>query len=101
MRSSTPRSKVWRQEGFSDFIQGTFGNAGHNLYVSRAGVLQRIHQHDITGNGYFDLVFCNSHDDGECPPILGYTSPFDDGSRIELPSGGARAAVVADLNGNG
>ncbi|MDP7743019.1 MAG: VCBS repeat-containing protein [Lentisphaeria bacterium] len=101
MSSSTPRSKVWRQAGFADFIDGTFGNAGHNLYVSRAGVLQRIHQHDITGNGYFDLVFCNSHDDGECPPIYGYSTPFDEESRIELPSGGARAGVIADLNGNG
>jgi len=34
---------TWITQGFDGFIRGTFGNAGHNLYVSRAGILQRIH----------------------------------------------------------
>jgi len=51
---------TWTTRGFESFRQGQFGNAGQNLYVSRAGVLQRIHQYDLNGNGYLDLVFCNT-----------------------------------------
>ena len=67
---------VWRQRGFEDFITGRFGNAGQNLYVSRAGVLQRIHQHDFNKDGYFDLVFCNDHDHGESAPTYVYRDPM-------------------------
>ena len=51
--------KAWVTEGFEAFRRGTFGNAGQNLYVSRAGVLQRIYQYDLDKNGCFDLVFAN------------------------------------------
>src|SRR5512139_494755 len=45
---------VWRQRSFEDFSRGTFGNAGQNLYVSRAGVLQRIFRFDLNGDGFMD-----------------------------------------------
>ena len=47
----------WVTEGFEQFSRGTFGNAGQNLYVSKAGVLQRIYQFDLDKNGWTDLVF--------------------------------------------
>ena len=87
--------------GFHDFRQGTFGNGGHNLYVSRAGILQRIHQYDLNRDGYLDLVFCNSQNHGEKPPAYVYRNPLGEAERIELPSDGARSGVVADLNGDG
>lgn len=59
--------EVWVTHGFEGFRGGTFGNAGHNLYVSRSGVLQRVHQFDLTGNGCVDLVFPNSQGHWECP----------------------------------
>ena len=46
----------WVTSGFEGFRQGTFGNGGQNIYVSKAGVLQRIHQPDINRNGYIDLL---------------------------------------------
>jgi len=95
------QNQVWRQEGFSEFIKGTLGNGGHNIYVSKAGVLQRIHQFDINGDGYVDLVFANSHDTIEKPPAYVYQDPFDNEKHIELASGGARDGIVADLNGDG
>ena len=49
----------WITEGFEAFRAGKFGNGGQNIYVSRKGVLQRIFQHDLNHNGYFDLVFAN------------------------------------------
>ena len=92
---------VWTTRGFESFRRGTFGNAGHNLYVSRAGVLQRIHQFDLNGNGYFDLVFCNDHPHHEQPPTYVYTDPLGTRTLQEVPSDGARTGAVADLNGNG
>ena len=41
----------WETVGFQGFRQGSFGNGGQNLYVSRGGVLQRILQSDINGDG--------------------------------------------------
>jgi len=49
-------ARQWTTTGFDGFSKGTFGNAGQNFYVSRAGVLQCIHQFDLNRNGYFDLV---------------------------------------------
>src|SRR6186997_1125284 len=67
---------IWRQRGFEDFRQGTFGNSGQNLYVSRAGVLQRIFQFDLNRDGFLDLVFCNSHGKLEHPPVFVYPQPL-------------------------
>ena len=92
---------VWTTRGFESFRRGTFGNAGHNLYVSKAGVLQRIYQFDLNGDGYFDLVFCNDHPHHEQPPTYVYTDPLGARTRQEVPSDGARTGAVADLNGDG
>ena len=93
--------KTWRTTGFEGFRQGTCGNAGQNLYVSRAGVLQRIHQYDLNGDGYLDLIFCNSQNHWEKPPAYVYRDPLGEVGRVELPSDGARSGVVSDLNGDG
>ena len=93
--------QVWTTQGFEDFRRGTFGNSGQNLYVSRAGVLQRIHQYDLNRNGYLDLVICNSQPHGEQPPSYLYDDPLGAAVRTELPGEGAWSGAVADLNGNG
>ena len=94
-------SKTWVTRGFEGFSRGSMGNAGHNLYVSRAGVLQRIYQFDLNGDGYIDLVFSNDHDHGEKPPALSYRDPLGRCEAIQIPADGARAGTVADLNGDG
>ena len=91
----------WITRGFEAFRRGTFGNAGQNLYVSRAGILQRIHLFDFNRDGYVDLLFCNSQEDWDEPPAYVYTRPLTDGARIELPAEGSVTGVVADLNGDG
>ena len=58
----------WVTEGFEGFSKGEFGNGGQNIYVSRAGVLQRIYQYDLTHNGYMDLVFANCQNHNEAAP---------------------------------
>ncbi len=47
---------IWRERGFADFADGTFGNAGHNLYVSKTGALQRIFRFDFNEDGWTDLA---------------------------------------------
>ena len=89
-------SKTWVTRGFEGFSRGSMGNAGHNLYVSRAGVLQRIYQFDLNGDGYIDLVFSNDHDHGEKPPALSYRDPLGRCEAIQIPADGARAGTVAD-----
>ncbi len=92
---------VWKQTGFQELTRGTCGNAGQNFYVSRSGVLQRIHRYDFTGNGHVDLVFCNSQSHCERPPAYVYAQPLDGGPPLELASDGARSGALADLTGNG
>jgi hypothetical protein len=96
------RSKSdWVTRGFEAFRRGTFGNAGHNLFVSRAGVLQRIHQYDLNRDGYVELLFCNSQEHLETPPAFIYQ--WENGAfRCEhLPTQGAGCVTAADLNCDG
>ena len=92
---------VWVTRGFEAFRRGTFGNAGQNLYVSRAGVLQRIHHLDLNRDGYVDLVFCNAQVHMEAPPAFVYSDVFGACHRTELPAGGSPTAAVADISDDG
>ena len=94
-------TNTWLTRGFDDFSRGTMGNGGHNLYVSRAGVLQRIHQYDFSGDGYMDLVFCNSQSHLENAPAGVYQDPLGRYECVELPADGAWSGAVLDLNGDG
>jgi hypothetical protein len=93
----------WVTRGFAGFSKGIFGNAGQNLYVSRAGVLQRIHLYDLNQDGYVDLLFCNSQNHGETPPAYLYRWPASDTppTCAAIRSPGATCAALADLNGDG
>ena len=95
------KQRVWVTKGFESFRKGTFGNGGQNLYVSRSGVLQRIHQFDLSGDGYFDLIICNSQPHGEQPPSFVYQDPLGKASRQEVFSDGGWSGMVSDLNGDG
>jgi len=90
----------WVTEGFEAFRRGTFGNAGQNLYVSKAGLLQRIYQFDLDKNGWMDLVFANCQDHHESAPSYVYDA--ETGKRLAtLESQGSRSGIVADLDGDG
>ncbi len=92
----------WTTEGFERFREGVFGNGGQNIYVSKQGVLQRIHQTDVTGNGHVDLVFCNSQNHEEKVPLDVYPLPLNNSERNrQLFIGGSKSGCVTDLTGNG
>ena len=88
---------TWTTRGFEAFRAGTFGHGGHNLFVSRAGILQRIHQYDLNQNGHIDLVFANSQGHLEMPPASVYSDPLGRCELTELPADGARSGAVLDL----
>ena len=92
------RAETWVTEGFEAFRRGTFGNAGQNLYVSKAGVLQRIHQFDFDHNGWLDLPYANCQNHHESPDSYVYDLK---GNRMGLRGFGARSGTVADLDGDG
>lgn len=117
---------VVRQAGFTDFIQGTPGNSGANLYVSRDGHVQVINTWDLNGDGHNDVLISNDHNPLETVDALvhwgnedGYTSLLPDlwserplaqvvfglmdkKARVtRLPPFGGGKSVVADLNGDG
>ena len=91
----------WITSGYASFARGTCGNAGQNLYVSRAGVLQRIFHFDLNRDGHLDLVFCDSQDHWEKPPVSVYEDPLGLCAPTELPAEGAWSGAVADLTGDG
>lgn len=91
----------WEKRGFEAFSKGEFANGGQNLYVSAAGVLQRIFQFDVNGDGYPDILFANSQSMGERTPVYMYSYPYGLNTYTELPSGGSYDAVLADINGDG
>jgi hypothetical protein len=93
--------KIWTESGYADFADGIFGNGGQNLYVSKAGILQRIFHFDPNQDGHVDLLFVNSQDMDERPPVYVYRNPLDNPALIELPTQGAYFGAVGDLNGDG
>ena len=91
----------WITEGFEGFSRGTFGNGGQNLYVSKHGILQRIFQYDLNGDGYPELWFANSQSMDERPPVHVYADILNDMQPVSLPSGGTYTGIFADLHGTG
>ncbi len=90
----------WTKKGFEEFRKGTFGNGGQNLYVSAKGVLQRLYNFDINGDGYVDIPFANAHSMFEKPPLHIYDS-LDQAEPLKLPSNGSFDAIFTDLTGDG
>lgn len=91
----------WRTEGFESFSRGSFENGGQNLYVSKKGVLQRIFQYDLNGDGYPELLFANSQSMNERPPVHLYKKFPELKEYVSLPSGGTYTGIFADLYGTG
>ena len=94
------KQHVWKKKGFDEFMKGSLGNGGQNIYVSRGGVLQRIHLYDVTGNGYPDLLYANSQSMGERAPLTVYTGSLDSPTK-QLRSRGTYDATMADITGDG
>ncbi|HWB99024.1 MAG TPA: VCBS repeat-containing protein [Bryobacteraceae bacterium] len=98
-----PGIKIWETKGFEAFRQGEFDAGGANLYVSRNGVVETVHRFDVNHDGYYDLIFNNTHDLSYVPPSYEYRfrGAGRNGQQIAYPGAGAVRVRVADLNGDG
>ena len=92
--------KKWIKEGFDEFRKGEFGNSGQNIYVSKGGILQRIFNYDLTGNGYPDLPIANSHRTNDRGPLRYYPEFPNMDVFVDLPTNGISEGFCADLNGD-
>lgn len=90
----------WVKKGFEEFKKGTFGNGGQNIYASANGVLQRIFNYDLNGDGFTDLPITNSHSMNERTHIEVYDR-LGQGEPLKLPSNGSYDAIFTDLTGDG
>jgi len=63
--NASAEKTVIRQSGFDDFIKGSFGDGGANVYVSRNGGIQIINRWDINCDGYLDLLINQDHNSFE------------------------------------
>jgi len=94
----------WNQAGFADFSRGRFGDGGVNTYVSASGKVQLVNRFDLNNDGFIDLVFANSHPQGErldAAIYWGNGKDFDASRMTLVPNEGAQWTVAADLNGDG
>jgi hypothetical protein len=98
-----PPAHVWETQGFDAFRKGEFDSGEANLYVSRRGVLQTVHRWDVNNDGYFDLIFNNTHDLVYTVPAYEYRFTAKkryEPERIEYPGAGSVHILAADLNGD-
>ena len=95
-------NEIWTTSGFEAFRRGKFGNGGQNIYVSRNGVLQRIHRTSVRDRGHVDLMFANAQCHEEFVPMDVYPDPVDHPERKwQINMAAASDGVVADFSGKG
>ena len=89
------------QTGMKSFQKGTFGNSGSNLFVDAKGVMRRISEQDLNGDGYFDIVFPNSHGYIERGNTTVFTKAEGKWEPHDLPHDSCWDARAIDLDGDG
>ncbi len=98
------RGEVWKQEGFRSLSEGTFQDAGSNIYVSAAGRIQLINRLDLNQDGHIDLFVANGHGHSENEDAYVYLNngeTIDPLRRIPLATDSGVEGLVADLNRDG
>jgi len=94
---------VWTTSGFLGFIDGTLTDGGANTYVAADGTVRLINLWDLNHDGNVDIVLPSTHDNNEKLPLFIYWNKggFTRSRRTELPTDGAKALAVQDLNHDG
>jgi hypothetical protein len=95
---------IWTENSFEDFRDGSFLDAGSNLYVSAKGRIQIINRWDFNNDGNLDILLPSGHGHTEKENVFIYLNDgkqIDARTRIDLPAGGSRDGIVADFNKDG
>jgi len=98
------QDRVWKENSYIDFIDGTFDDGGANMYVSARGRIQPVNRWDVNDDGYIDLLFANSHPLVEMLDISIYWGNGKDYSiknHSYIPADGPMWATPGDLNEDG
>ncbi len=95
--------QAWNESTFADFADGTFDDAGANMYVSANGRVQMINQWDVNGDSHVDILCANSHPLVEMLDISIYWGNGKDYSiknHNYVPANGPMWVTPAELNGD-
>lgn len=95
---------AWRESTFEDFVDGTFDDAGANMYVSHKGRIQTVNRWDVNGDGNIDILCVNSHPLVEMLDMSIYWGDGKDFSiknHSYIPADGPMWVAADDLNGDG
>lgn len=87
--------------GLEQFKKGTFAGGGDNLFIDANGVMRRIFDNDLNGDGTFDIVLPNSHGYIERAPTYIYSHKEGNWEKTELPHDSCWMPGVADIDGDG
>ncbi|MCI0493591.1 VCBS repeat-containing protein, partial [candidate division KSB1 bacterium] len=102
--STTSSQSTWTECTFTDFIDGTFYDAGANMYVSHNGRIQTINRWDVNGDGNIDILCVNSHPLVEMLDMSIYWGDGKDFSiknHSYIPADGPMWVAADDLNNDG
>jgi len=87
--------------GMEAFQKGKFGNSGANLFVDAKGIMRRISEQDLNGDGHFDIIFPNSHGYIERGKTTVFTNRDGKWEPEDLPNDSCWDARAVDLDGDG
>lgn len=96
--------QVWTEKSFEDFSDGTFDDAGANMYVSHNGRVQTINRWDVNKDGNVDILCVNSHSLVEMLDMSIYWGngvDFSIRNHSYIPANGPMWATADDLNNDG
>ena len=95
---------VWRETTFADFVDGTFDDAGANMYVSHKGRIQTVNRWDVNNDGHIDILCANSHPLVEMLDMSiywGNGADFSIRNHHYVPADGPMWVAADDLDGDG
>ena len=95
---------TWTENSFKDFSDGTFSDAGANMYVSHNGRIEAINRWDVNNDGNVDILCVNSHPLVEMLDMSIYWGNGKDYSILNhtyVPANGPMWVTPANLDNDG
>jgi len=94
----------WTEASFDDFRDGSFLDAGSNIYVSARGRIQIINLWDLNADGFLDVIMPAGHGQTEKEDTYLYLNnggDIDGRLLVRVPANGSTAGIVRDFDKDG